>query len=347
MGFSTLCIGTANGEPAPLAEDAPPEVQIRVVDAETGAAIPTFRFLRGSPVGNVSGEEFLKHNDVEVANWQPHLIEIGKDGKHVWPLSRAWDKTAVRIEADGYIPEIHTWVIRDEGSQEIEFRLKKDPGIEATVLLPNGKPASNALVSVALIQREVHIVGTRIKNAGEPMPKSLRDRWQRPPITETDSNGRCRLSTETDPAAMVVAVHPDGICEMPWADFEKAKVLTLRKWGRIEGTVTLGTKPGADVEVTLGTQSAHYAHPGLVSASMKEQSNAAGEFTFEHVPPGTVQVSLFDYFPPVVEGHEFLHIAPPPGAFTHVEVKPGKTAQVELGGKDLPALRQAGPGPVK
>lgn len=340
MAFAALFLGAANGQPAPLTEEAPPEVRIQVVDADTGAAIPSFRFLRGTPAGNVSGEEFRKKHDVEVANWQPHLIAIGKDGQHVWSLSRAWDRTALRIEADGYIPEVHTWILREEGSQEIEFRLKKDPGVEAKVLLPDGKPAPNAQVGVALIHREVSIVGTRIKDAGTPLPTSLRDRWQRPPVHETDAEGRCRLSTETDPAAMVVAVHPAGIAEMSWMAFEKTKVLRLKKWGRVEGKVTLGANPGGNLEVTLGTQSEEHAHPGLVAALMTARSDAEGQFTFEHVPPGTVQVSLFDFFPAAVEDAPFLDIPPPPGAFTHVEVKPGTTARVDLGGKDLPALRE-------
>ena len=314
-------------------------MQIRVIDADTGEAIPSFRFLRGAPTGDVSGEEFRKKHDVEVANWQPHLIEIGKDGTHVWPLNRAWDKTAVRIEADGYIPEVHTWIIKEQGSQEFEFHLNKDPGIEARALLPDGKPASNAQVGVALIHREVQIVGIRIKDADTPMPTSLRDGWQRPPIIETDADGRCRLNTETDPAAMVVAVHPDGVGEMAWAEFAKTKALRLEKWGRIEGKVTLGAKPGAGVEVSLGTQSEHYAHPGLVAASMTTGSDAEGRFTFEHVPPGSVQVSIFDYFPAPVEDAPSLLIPPPSGAFTHVEVMPGNTAQAELGGKDLPKPR--------
>ena len=233
MAFAAFFLGAANGQPAPLSEEAPLEVRIQVLDANTGAAIPSLRFLRGTPAGNVSGQEFRKKYDVEVANWQPHLIAIGKDGEHVWPLSRAWDRTALRIEADGYIPRVHTW-----------------------------------------------------------------------------------------------------------RAFEKMKVLRLKKWGRVEGKVTLGAKPGENLEVTLGTQSEEHAHPGLVAASMTARSDAEGQFTFEHVPPGTVQVSLFDFFPAAVEDAPFLHIPPPPGAFTHVEVKPGTTARVDLGGKDLPALRE-------
>lgn len=335
MSVFCLCLETTIAEVGPATGSAPPEVRLSVVDADTGAAIPTFRVLRGSSVGDVSGEEFRKNNDVEVANWQPHLTEIGKDGKHVWPLARAWDKTALRVEADGYIPQIHTWIVKAEGARALEFKMKRDPGVAAKVLLPDGKPASHALVSVALIHREVRIIGTSFENAGAPMPESLRDRWQRPPIAETNRGGEFRLMTETDPAAVVVAVHPKGICEMPWAEFEKAKVLRLQQWGRVEGKMTIGDRPGSDVEVTLGTQRQQYAYPGLVSAHIEVRSDAQGRFVFESVPPGRAQVSLFEYFPEVRQEYPGLSLPIPPGGFTHVEVKPGKPAQVELGGKEF------------
>jgi hypothetical protein len=243
------------------AKDAPPALRIIVLDEETGKPIPSFRLIAGSDIRKGINEGFAKRTAAEAVNWQPHTAKIGNDGIYIWPLARTWKKTGLRVETDGYIPQRFTWIIKEEGSRNLEFKLKKDPGVPGKVLLPDGQPASHALIGLALIQRNVRIKDGSLASAGKPMPEKPGDRWRCPTIVETNRQGNFILTTETDPASAVVAVHPKGICEMRYADFERKKMLQLKKWGRVEGKVMIGGMAGAGLEVTLATQREGYGYP--------------------------------------------------------------------------------------
>lgn len=313
-----------------------PVLRISVTDAETGAAIQEFRILAGVPVGRSTSLLFGERVGAEAVNWQPHTTKTGQQGEYIWPMAQAWEKTGFRAEADGYIPQQSIWIEKKPGEQVLEFKLEKDPGVDGEVLLPDGRIAPAALIGIGLIQRNVRIKGASLHGAGEALPEKPGDRWRRPTIAETDVKGKFTLTTETDPAAVVVAVHPKGICEMPFAEFEQKRSLRLRKWGRIEGRVSIGGEPGAGESVSLSIQRDSYGYPDIVSASMQTKSGADGSFVFENVPPGMVQVSLFEYFPKVDPGMRTSFAIPiPDGAYKHVEVKSGEVTRLELGGKDL------------
>ncbi|MGI9239224.1 MAG: hypothetical protein ACR2RV_00395, partial [Verrucomicrobiales bacterium] len=144
-----------------LAAD-PPAVRITVVDAESGAPIPEFRILAGAHIGRSINHPFSESTGDEAVNWQPHTTKIGRGGKFVWSLARAWEKTGFRVEADGYVPQRFIWVEKKEGGRGLEFKLKKDPGVVTGVKLPDGRPAAGALVGIGLIQRNVRIDGVSL-----------------------------------------------------------------------------------------------------------------------------------------------------------------------------------------
>ena len=103
----------------------------------------------------MSAEEFEKRTGRTVINWQPHTCGIGKDGDYVWPLAKAYDEMAIRVEADGYQPQIFTGIKKANGAQHIVFLLTEDKGVAGRVLTPDGKPAAGATVAVALAQKDI------------------------------------------------------------------------------------------------------------------------------------------------------------------------------------------------
>ena len=336
MWSGLLALGAAIAMLAGAAAADEPVLRISVTDAETGAAIQEFRILAGVPVGRPASGLSGERPGAEAVNWQPHTTKIGQQGEYIWPMARAWEKTGFRAEADGYIPQRSIWVEKKPGEQVLEFKLAKDPGVDGEVLLPDGRIARAALIGIGLIQRNVRIKGVSLQGAGEPLPERPGDRWRRPTIAETDAKGKFTLTTETDPAAIVVAVHPKGICEMPFAEFARERSLHLRQWGRVEGQVSIGGEPGAGESVSLSIQRDSYGYPEIVSASMQTKCGADGSFVFENVPPGMVQVSLFEYFPKVDRGMRTSFSMPiPDGAYKHVEVKSGGVTRLELGGEEL------------
>jgi hypothetical protein len=329
-------IPVAGAAPNEKEADLNPAVAFSVLDEATGKPIPSFRIVAGVPVGGGINNDYTKRTGNEVVNWQPHMTKLGEGGTHVWSLERAWDQTGFRLEADGYIPQQFTWIVKKEGSRKLEFKLQRDPGIVGKVLLPDGKPAGAALIGLSLIQRQVAIKGASFYHVGEALPEKPGDRWRRASIFETRRNGEFKMTTETDPAAVIVAVHPQGTCDIPYVEFLKTKTLPLKRWGRVEGSVTVGDGPGAGRKVTLSIQRDQYGYPGLVSQSLETKTDAEGKFAFEDVAPGKAQVSLPEFFPKIEPNRRpGFHVPIPAGAYAHVEVLSGETVTVKLGGESL------------
>lgn len=319
-------------------DDGSDALRVRVLDAEGGKEISTFRVILGVDIKIGLEKEFIeRHPGKQVVNWQPHTTKIGSNGVWERSMRKMYNPLALRVEAEGYLSTRYLWIDKKRGSQEIVFKLAKDDGIEGKAILPNGQPAVGAKVGVALVQRNLRIEGTSFFGFGEPEAKKPGDRWRRPTMVVADAKGKFKLPTETDPACVLVVLHEQGIAEMFYADFVADRNIKLKKWGRVEGKVVVGNGPGENVEVTFGTHRHGYGYPGMVAQYVTTKTDKAGKFVIEKAPPGLAQISLFEFFPKAPEGARgFGRVArPPESAFTHVTVKDGKVTNVELGGPTL------------
>jgi hypothetical protein len=120
----------------------------------------------------------------------------------------------------------------------------------------------------------------------------------------------------------LVAVGPAGLGQVRCFDFSQPREIRIQPWGRIEGKVRTRDGQWADRKVT-------WQQPGNLSSWMTlfyksegiaARSDATGKFTLEHVPPGDGRVATDD-------GPETAPILSP-----WIHVKPGETAQVQIGG---------------
>ncbi|MBC7851884.1 MAG: hypothetical protein IAF94_00465, partial [Pirellulaceae bacterium] len=302
-------------------------IRLSVLNAKGDKGIPEFRVIAGVGSGSVTSE-FEKRTGKAVINWQPHTCRIGREGDYVWPLAKAYDEMALRVEADGYQTQVITGVKKAKGVQHIVFQLAEDKGVAGRVLTPAGKPVAGATVGLALPQKDVAWEEGKLRGADDPLPEKPGDRWRRPLFVKTDAEGRFRLPTETEPAAVLI-VHESGVRELAYDAWQKSPEVTLQPWGKITGQVLWGTKPGADEEVSLIAHRHEHGYPGMVASYARTKTDKQGRFTFDRALPGLTQISR----PIIPAGSPDTSAAILNGMFQHVKVAAGDSTKMVLGGQ--------------
>ena len=302
-----------------------------VITAADAAGVQPAEFLvlAGVDAGSVS-TEFEKRTGRTVVNWQPHTVRLAKGGEYAWPLNRAYDIMYLRIEAEGYKAQIAGPVKKGDGPQLVEFRLEPDPQVGGRILTPDRKPAANAAVALALVQKDAALDDGKLRGADLPAPEKPADRWQRPLVVNTDAEGRFKLPTEPGPAAVLV-IHETGVKELSYDQFRKSPEVILDRWGRVEGRVLWKNKPGAGDEVTLSVHRDEYGYPGMIASYATTQTDKEGRFTFDRALPGRTQISLPTK--PGGAGAEGITAVILPTQFIHADVKPGEPTRVVIGGQ--------------
>jgi hypothetical protein len=222
----------------------------------------------------------------------------------------------LEIDADGYEPQVSTSRKRREGGPAFEFRLNQGGLFVGRVLQPDGQPAAGARAGLQVEGSGLHFEPpARLANYGHPANE-----------TTTDSQGAFSLKTSPGMRSLLV-VHESGSAALaPKAGTNL--LVRLQAWGTIEGTVYIGKTPAAGETIDVGFQSTGYRRDApRLPFDLMQQTDSAGRFRFDRVPPGDHTV--------------FRYINTHPGetgeiGFSHgasVTVTPGETAQVTLGGK--------------
>jgi beta-lactamase regulating signal transducer with metallopeptidase domain len=320
-------------DPKPEDKPAAPEefvdrahgISISVMNAKGDRGIPEFRVIAGVNSGGVASE-FEKRTGQTVISWQPHTCRVGKNGSYVWPLDKAYPEMSLRIEADGHEPQIVTGIKKANGAAQLVFLLSEDKGAAGRVLTPDGKPAAGAMVALALPQQEIVWEEGKLRGADLPLPEKPGDRWRRPRLFKADAEGRFRLPTEIEPAAVLV-IHDSGVLEMSYAAWKESPDVKLQKWGSIAGQVLWQDKPGADEEINLTIHRDDYGYPGMIASYENARTDQQGKFTFDRVLPGLVQISR-----PIKTAEPNTSVTLN-GMLQHVKVKPGDPTPVLLGGQ--------------
>lgn len=331
--------GQSADQPAPQKSvDRSQAISIRVMNAKGDRGIPEFRVIAGVSSEGVA-TEFEKRTGKTVVSWQPHTCRIGKNGGYLWPLDQAYAEMALRVEADGYQPQVFAGIKKSKGAQQLVFLLAEDPGIAGRVLTPDGRPAADATVALSMPQQEIVWEGGKLRGADQPLPDKPGDRWRRPSFVQTDAAGAFRLRTEIEPAA-VLLVHESGVREMAYDEWKKAPEVTLQPWGRVAGQVLWQDQPGADEEISLTVHRDEYGYPGMIASYATIRTGRDGKFNFDRVLPGRVQISrpinLVDPNKPnEPAGQNAAGISSVilNGMFRHVQVTPGAATPVLLGGQ--------------
>jgi len=277
--------------PAATGEKPVEGLTISAVDSVTKRPIPNFRVIPGGFRSNVRKPQKRRRDE-------------STGTKQVAWRNKAWDSinglytipweyyTILRVEADGYLPLRYKPIEQESGSVRVMLQLVAAPGIQGRVRQPDGKPASGATVLRPLCgQIGIEEMGQIF---GHPGKKTVNADGSHPSLISatTDADGRFQLSAETEPVECILIAHDSGFREISNDEFEKNPETTLQNWGRIQGKMVVDGQPVANASVKLWH---HFRRPtpsdrGLMVCASQSSTDSQGQFAFEKVPRGLVEI---------------------------------------------------------
>lgn len=275
-----------------------------VVDADTDQPIPAFKVIPGIVIS--------KHEPY----WTYDKARPAKDG---W-YEITFDDTRtphVRIEAEGYQPAVSRAFREDEGDQVYDFKLRKGTAIAGVVRLPDGSPLAGAEVVLATSSQAPTL------NNGRNLQRG------RSPSVRTGPDGRFSLPGQEGDYAIVV-LHDRGFAERSRRELQADPSVTVRPWGRIEGTLRVGTNPGARESIMGDLTTVRTWTKADANYLFHAEADDDGRFVLERVPPGRMHLG------------QQLRMAR--GGFTtggtsgFIDVAPGQTVHLALGGTGRPVV---------
>jgi peroxiredoxin len=146
----------------------------------------------------------------------------------------------------------------------------------------------------------------------------------------TGHDGHLHFPTTTQPS-LIVVIHASGTAQLN-PGTERASTIRLQPWGRIEGRMWIGAKPGAGQDMIAwaspGERGAYDLHAPSSEYVTNIKTDAQGHFVIARIPAGEVAVAENAAF-------SWGGIERP---MRRVHVEPAKTAQVSFGGQGQPVL---------
>lgn len=308
--YSRMSIEIKSGETTTV---EPPGVSGTVTDADTGLPVPEFAAIPGSV-----------WNEEQPAYWQRRRSQTFTDGHYEMafnvPRRGSSQKYRIRIEADGYYPaESETFQIA-EGQQTLDFALSRGQGPTGVVVHSDGTPVGGALVALATPPRSLDIHNGYLSSPEGRV------------TTEADPDGGFSFRPQTEPF-IVVALHDDGYAEATREQLASSSRLVLTPWGRVEGQLRIGAKPGANKPVAM-TMEHDYQLPvrGEPRVDFRYQitTDSQGRFALDRVLPEPARIGLS------------LRIGNY-GLVSHsqaIDIQPGQSVKVTIGGTGRPVVGQ-------
>jgi peroxiredoxin len=296
----------------------PLKISGTVKDIVTGEPVASFRVLTGwaEPLRqrpgqtnteprvrwNSSGGRSFSNGEYTMTFTDPPVFGGTGEYKHV-----------IRIEAEGYMPVASEPHAMNEGEVIESFLLAKARKLTGTLLNPDGTPAAKA--TLALITgggSQGQLTGGRMQTFG----------GQSGAIT-TDAEGKFNVPPQLEDNYLIVAATDTGFAKIEGKALEANPVVTLQKWGRIEGVKRKGKRAATGDSLGLKFER-NYQH-GAPTVMLNDFASvgADGKFTFERVPPGTIHLYQRKFMPP---GNGWTHLE-----LQSIEVTPGGTNFVQLG----------------
>ena len=234
------------------------QISGHVVDFDTRTPIAAFRVI--------PGVLHVDHHD-----WNQTLITSGQNGTYAIALPKLDLPHVVRVEANGYYPEMSRTFQDAEQEAVTDFALKRGELISGRVRLPDGKPASEAQAALCLEDQVPVLAEAKFTEV------------ELGHISETDAQGGFLFQPQHG-LKMIAVAHEQGYAEVSLGDFKKSKIIQLKPWGRIAGMLLLGTAPCTNELVQLVRVGSF--SPRFQLNRFAALTDGQGRFTFEQVPPG-------------------------------------------------------------
>ncbi len=267
----------------------PVHVAGTVVDDATGEPIPRFRIaslVLGGRIGRFLGEGregAFDWNlpDATGLSFLPTQDSTSLQGDSQTTSQPNGVQLALEAAAEGYLPASQLAVLQDGATPPFRLRLRKTEEVDAWVELPNTRAAVGAQVGVGGEGTTFH------------RDSQGNFRWQSSqPHTTTGPGGRFRL-IRSSTADRLQIVHPEG-CALHPLPSEPNTVIRLEPWATVEGDcVSADGAPLAETEVHLFPEPPPaLGRPAGYQFRYQTRTDNQGRFTFTHVPPGRLVVSL-------------------------------------------------------
>jgi beta-lactamase regulating signal transducer with metallopeptidase domain/protocatechuate 3,4-dioxygenase beta subunit len=283
-----------------------------VVDEQTNQPIAAFTIVPGIASG--PGRQ---------PNWDKMNTRRGSEGKIDFREDWSYTGYAVRIEADGYIPADSRVFTSDEPEVKLEFKLTHGKEIAATIVTPAGKPVAGATALLATPGQ-----GGYIKNGRTFIEQFC-------PHTTSDDKGNIHFP-QTNPPFLIEIFSDDGYASVDADALAKSNQIKLEPWGKITGKLIIGGKPAGAQTISVNPAQGRTAYDRSkpqVENDVQTTTAADGTFTFDRVHGGKMSVSR-SISHAMGQGMSTTSFA----QTESVEVQPGKTVDVTLGGKGRPIV---------
>ena len=287
------------------------------VDADTGQPLDEFKVL----IGEIRTPDFVP--DFSYAtDGSGGKFRLSLDSPYVSPAYQ------IQIQKDGYEPVASTNLLVKDGNQTLEFRLHRGSGPTGLVVLPDGEPATNATVFLYEARGGVYMdkPGQFRKEPGISTDSRV----------QTDDAGRFSFAPKLL-ARGLIAIHDQGYAEVTTAAFDGR--IVLQPWGRVEGRLLIGNRPGAGEQISLGNVMYRYGENGrefpALSLWLKTTTDADGNFVFDKVPPGERTICQRLNVPDNQPGRIYETQE------RRIVVTPGTVTRVDLGGTGRPVAGRA------
>jgi RNA polymerase sigma factor (sigma-70 family) len=271
---------------------APLHIHGTAIDSETGQPIAKFKITPGIIFETVATPGVILEKVAE-PTWQVPWAISFTNGQYDLPSENSID--VLRIEAEDYV-STNSAQISAQGDVSIDFRLKKGIWPWGIVRLPDGKLVTNAdvfLVTVPTYVRDAHPVNSPTERK----------------TTHTAADGSFKLPLADKPF-LLVATADSGFAEIYSDTVHFPADITLQPWGRVEGTLFIGSKPVAGQAITIQTDKPlPFGSPPSIQYLYDEVStDDNGHFVVEHVHPGDVVIEPY-YTPLVIKSGETTTVA--------------------------------------
>src|SRR6185369_6156760 len=260
----------------------------RVVDGATGEPLTHFK-IRFCSAKLERGDEEAFHYD---STWREagHTFD-GAQGRFIVGNDSSMPPGSIlglEASAEGYSPSVadHVVLRADPDPDELVIRLFRGGALEGLVVdASDGRPVGGALV--------------KLVNDQQPFDANHDSYANARPTAKSDDAGRFRLERVPVGSASLVVDHP----EFPRGGTAPARTIRLERGGAIDGVALdpMGRPlAGASISLYGETKAPIFSVDGTLDAaarralervvSMQTTSDAAGRFSFTHLPAGRVHV---------------------------------------------------------
>ncbi len=301
-----------------------PDVDHRIV------LIPPTR-IKGTVVDGLSGQPISHFSLTCGTVWNPgeRLIWQSRDGidkeskkaagSFEYTIEQPTHQCVVRVSADGYLSEDSGRFSPDGNPRSFTFRLTRAEPIRGTVLNPDGSSAVDGFVYLVPAEEEDTIDYLDIQNGDVSSYERTRSIH-----AKIGADGRFSLPPQTGDFA-IVALSDAGSAIVRRRDLRGDRLMRLRPWARVSGTVMLDGKPAANLGLSSFDPDEPRRIPGEPRIENRSyvETAADGRFELRRVMPG--RLVLGRTVPNGVAKRIWLV------AMATVDVESGKTYELKIG----------------